>query len=96
MLTPKSLNPGLKPLRTWMTDRISLHDLTWAELQDRLVADGLRPAHTGALWRALHRELETDLDRREDFSPPLRRWIRPCPARRLRQFFIRGHSHFRP
>ncbi len=54
---------------------LSLHDLTSAEVQERLVADGLRPAHTRALWRALHADLETDLGGREDFLPPLRRWV---------------------
>ena len=53
----------------------SLHDLDFHQLQARLVADGLRPAHTAALWRALHRDLESDLRSRADFLPPLRRWV---------------------
>lgn len=53
----------------------SLHDLTYTELQTRLVADGLRSAHIAQLWNALHFRAETDLLAREDFSPPLRRWV---------------------
>lgn len=54
---------------------VSLHDLTYSELQARLVADGLRPVHIAQLWNALHFRAETDLLAREDFSPPLRRWV---------------------
>ena len=53
----------------------SLHDLSLAELEARLAADGVRPVHARALWRALFRDLAADLRGRDDFLPPLRRWI---------------------
>ena len=37
---------------------------------------GLSPVHVRTLWRALHREAELDLTGRNDFLPPLRRWLR--------------------
>ena len=52
-----------------------IHDLTFAALEDALAADGLRPIHARTLWRALHRDGATDLPSREDFLPPLRRWV---------------------
>ena len=54
---------------------VSLHDLTFAEVEHKLVTDGLAKAHTRALWRALHRESGQDLAARTDLSPPLLRWI---------------------
>ena len=53
----------------------SLHDFTFVELERELVGDGLRPSHTRALWRALHREATCDFSQRADFLPPLRRWV---------------------
>lgn len=53
----------------------SLHDLSFATLERALVASGLSPVHTRALWRALYRERSPALAERDDFSPPLRRWI---------------------
>ena len=53
----------------------SLHDLTFQALERTLVADGVNRTHTRALWRALHRDLATDLSTRPDFSPPLQRWV---------------------
>lgn len=38
-------------------------------------ADGLRPLHAVTLWRLLHHELETDLLRRDELVPPLKRWL---------------------
>ena len=55
--------------------RRSLLDFTFSALEQELVAGGLRPAHTRALWRALHGDPETDLGQRADFLPPLRRWV---------------------
>lgn len=52
----------------------SLHDLGFSELEGVLSAGGVNPQHAKALWRALHRENETDLAAR-DFLPPLKRWI---------------------
>ncbi len=54
---------------------ISLHDLTFAETEQRLADDGLARHHARALWRALHRQSELDLAARRDLSPPLRRWL---------------------
>ncbi|RYD38813.1 MAG: helix-turn-helix domain-containing protein [Verrucomicrobiaceae bacterium] len=53
----------------------SLHDPGFAGLEGILRSDGVNPVHAKALWRALHREAETDLHARADFSPPLRSWI---------------------
>ena len=55
--------------------RGSLHDFSFAALEHELVASGLSPVHTRALWRALYREHSPALAARDDFSPPLRRWI---------------------
>jgi len=44
-------------------------------MEGELVADGLRPVHARVLWRALHREGVENLAGREDFLPPLRRWV---------------------
>ena len=52
----------------------SLLDLTFAELEGELVASGLPPVHTRALWRALHQNLQPDLAEEKDFVPPLHRW----------------------
>ncbi len=54
----------------------SLHDFSYAALEQALVSDGLSPLHTRALWRALHREVSATLADRSDFSPPLQRWVR--------------------
>jgi 23S rRNA (adenine2503-C2)-methyltransferase len=53
----------------------SLLDLTFAELERELTAFGLSPVHARTLWRALHRELKSDLAGASDFLPPLRRWV---------------------
>jgi len=53
----------------------SLHDLTFSAVENELVASGVRPVHTRALWRALHRGAATRLDDRADFLPPLQRWV---------------------
>ncbi len=52
-----------------------LHDLTFSDLENEIAASGLPPVHARALWRAIHRDGETDLVGRTDFSPPLRRWV---------------------
>ncbi len=54
----------------------SLHDLDFTEMERTLTADGIPAHHAKALWRAVQREGELDLHSRENFSPPLRRWIR--------------------
>jgi 23S rRNA (adenine2503-C2)-methyltransferase len=53
----------------------SLHDLTFDELRERIVRDGLRPAHSARLWNALHHRADTDLLERTDLLPPLRKWL---------------------
>ena len=54
---------------------VSLHDLEFAQLEARLVADGLKPTHTRALWRSLYRDLNPRLEVHPEFLPPLRRWV---------------------
>jgi 23S rRNA (adenine2503-C2)-methyltransferase len=53
----------------------SFHDLTFAQLQARLVSDGLSATHTAPLWRALYRDLAPDLLAPDKFLPPLQRWL---------------------
>ncbi len=57
------------------TSRRALFDLTFSELEKRLVADGLNAIHTRALWKAMYRGGGVSRERLEKFSPPLRRWI---------------------
>jgi len=52
-----------------------IYDLSFAALEGELAASGLRPAHARTLWRALHRDGTADLAARQDFLPPLRRWV---------------------
>lgn len=53
----------------------SLHDLTFDQLREVLVADGLRPAHASTLWNSLHYRAMADPLAREDLAPPLRKWL---------------------
>ncbi len=53
----------------------SLLDLSYAGLRQQLVADGLRPSHAHALWRAVHLGDDRELVRPDAFLPPLRRWV---------------------
>jgi hypothetical protein len=48
----------------------------------------VRPIHARTLWRALHRESETELATRTDFLPPLQRWV----AGRLQENAVRWAS----
>ncbi|EDY17057.1 radical SAM enzyme, Cfr family [Chthoniobacter flavus Ellin428] len=57
----------------------TLTDLPFPALAQEM--DGLSPVHTHALWRALYREGATDLARRSEFLPPLRRWLDAATAR---------------
>jgi 23S rRNA (adenine2503-C2)-methyltransferase len=59
--------------------RRSLHDLTFPVLLQEM--SGLSPVHAQALWRALHRDADTDPHEREDFQAPLRRWLVETAAR---------------
>ena len=54
----------------------SLHDLLFSDLENILVADGLRPIHTQSLWRAIHRESPSNLADHPTFLPPLARWVK--------------------
>jgi 23S rRNA (adenine2503-C2)-methyltransferase len=58
-----------------MTAARSLYDLSYAALEEELVDGGLRPAHARTLWSAIYRQAEHNLAGREDFLPPLRRWV---------------------
>ena len=49
-----------------MTD---LLDLPYSALERELVADGLKPTHTRALWKRLYRDPATEI------LPPLERWM---------------------
>ena len=56
----------------------SLHGFTYPRLEALLQADGLHFSHARRLWRALHRELRTDVAVERlpaDFLPPLVRWL---------------------
>ena len=53
----------------------SLLDLSYAGLRQQLVADGLRPSHAHALWRAVHLGDDRELVRPDAFLPPLPRWV---------------------
>jgi 23S rRNA (adenine2503-C2)-methyltransferase len=57
---------------------MSLHDLSHSQMQARLTADGVRPAHALTLFKALHQELRTELDS-APFLTPLRRWLHAQP-----------------
>jgi 23S rRNA (adenine2503-C2)-methyltransferase len=56
----------------------TLHDLTFPQLQARLAAEGVRPAHAGTLFRALHQDLCTD-PAEIPAQAPLRRWLDAQP-----------------
>ena len=54
----------------------SLYDLSFDQVRDHLVKDGVRPAHAPALWRSLHQEVDpTPFAADPDYPPPLRRWL---------------------
>jgi 23S rRNA (adenine2503-C2)-methyltransferase len=52
----------------------SLHDLGFSEVVAVLARDGVIEHHAKALWRAIHRDGETDLAAR-NLLPPLKRWV---------------------
>jgi len=56
----------------------TLHDLTHSQMQSRLLAEGVRAAHSLTLFKALHQELRTDLET-APFLAPLRRWLDAQP-----------------
>jgi 23S rRNA (adenine2503-C2)-methyltransferase len=53
----------------------TLHDYTLSDLQERVVADGIKSLHADDLFRVLHRELAQDLDAHKDLLPPIQRWL---------------------
>ena len=67
-----------------MNAATSLHSFTYPRLEELFQRDGLHFSHARRLWRALHRELCTDLpeaDLPADFLPPLVRWLAVNKAR---------------
>ena len=54
----------------------SLAELTLADLQDKLIKDGIRPAHALALFSAIHREGIGGMQDCAKFPPPLHRWLK--------------------
>ena len=57
------------------THQRSLHDLSFAAMEEDLAASGVLAHHAKALWRALHYAGELDLANKPGFSPPLQRWL---------------------
>jgi 23S rRNA (adenine2503-C2)-methyltransferase len=53
---------------------IALDGLTFAALEARLRADGVRPVHAAALWNAIYRSAGPGVSR-EGLPPPLDRWL---------------------
>lgn len=54
---------------------VTLHDLSFGEIEDRLGADGVSRSHALRLFQVLHQELEREPGGREDLLGPLRRWL---------------------
>ena len=55
---------------------LSLYQYSLEALGRLLEADGVRPVHARALWKAMYHDLQSDeLGERSDFPPPLRRWL---------------------
>jgi 23S rRNA (adenine2503-C2)-methyltransferase len=53
----------------------SLHDLDFDQLGDRLDAAGLSRTHCLRLFKAIHDDLETAPQERDDLPPPVQRWL---------------------
>ncbi|MFK7817202.1 MAG: 23S rRNA (adenine(2503)-C(2))-methyltransferase RlmN [Planctomycetaceae bacterium] len=58
-----------------MTTDITLHDLSFDQLSDTLVAAGVSRSHGSALFKVLHDELDVTPEKRDELSPPLLRWL---------------------
>ena len=58
----------------------SLCDLTFAELEARLAADGLARAHAAALFKWVHRTPQGRSDAGGDLPPPVQRWLESAGA----------------
>ena len=54
----------------------SWYNLGFLELQLLLEAENLSPVHARTLWKALYREQPVPVNEREDFLPPLKRWVK--------------------
>jgi len=59
---------------------VTLHDLTFCDIERRLEADGVSRAHALPLFQALHQGLETRPEEVGGFAPPLRRWLERWPG----------------
>lgn len=80
----RSAAPSPPPLPTvspMPKTSLPLLDLPFPAVEQELVAAGLKPVHTRALWRAIHRDGDLDLHQRDDFPPPLRRWVQQQESR---------------
>ena len=60
---------------TAVQNPIHLLDLDFDELNRRLVADGVRAAHTRSLWQALHRSAALDPRETTGLPPAMQRWL---------------------
>lgn len=54
---------------------VTLHDLSFAEMESELEESGVRAHHAKALWRGLHRDGVVDFSGYEPLLPPVRRWL---------------------
>jgi 23S rRNA (adenine2503-C2)-methyltransferase len=55
----------------------TLHDLSFSQMQSRLEQAGVRTAHAGTVFRALHQDLRIEL---EGMVPPVQRWLEGLDA----------------
>jgi 23S rRNA (adenine2503-C2)-methyltransferase len=65
----------------------SLYDLSYEQLKERLVAEGLKSIHAEHLWKLLYARLETRPESVPELSPPVERWLRAC-----QKAFLAGHG----
>ena len=55
-----------------------MRDYCYAELRERMHADGLAEIHTRALWNVLMRDPDAFTEAHPRFLPPLVRWLQKC------------------
>lgn len=65
----------------------SLHDLSFAEMEQILCADGLNAIHAKALWRSLHGHADLLATMPDHFLGPLQRWLE-------KNFYAAGAEYF--
>lgn len=65
----------------------SLHDLSFAEMEQILCADGLNAIHARALWRSLHGHADLLATMPVHFLGPLQRWLE-------KNFYAAGAEYF--